>query len=143
VLVKHLTIYHCKTGFNNSQIYYSICYISRTYWAINVVFVPNTPLPNHFWSCHTIIFVFISLFLNISTRYHGLSSCQLGFGMLQIIENQHQEKNGALFWNRWVNVSEKCLNLSVVPTCPRDKTMWLFWFCRLSTIKQLLFVRRS
>ena len=36
--------------------------------------------------------------------------------------NQHQEKNGALFWKRWVNVSLKWRNLSVVPTRPLDRS---------------------
>ena len=35
-------------------------------------------------------------------------------------DDQHQEKNGDLFWNRWVNVLLKFLKRSVVPTWPRD-----------------------
>ena len=50
---------------------------------------------------------------------------------------QHQEKNGAFFWNRWVNVLLKFLNFSEVPMWPLDlklqhtistwhKTWWLW-----------------
>jgi hypothetical protein len=34
--------------------------------------------------------------------------------------HQHQEKNGLLFWKRWVKVSLNDLNLEVVPTLPFD-----------------------
>ena len=67
VLVKHLTIYHWKTGFNNSQIYYSICYISRTYWAINVV-CPKYPLTQPFLVLsYNYICIYITVFKYFDT----------------------------------------------------------------------------
>ena len=46
--------------------------------------------------------------------------------------SQHQEKNGAFFWNLWVNVLLKFLNFSDVPIWPRDLStntlgIWTSW----------------